>query len=116
MDVTETPHSDATPEPLGTTARCVFWEWEKLRLVYVGWLVVVTLGASSLDPGVFWRFTFWFSVMSGAIFAKIAFFAGPALETCVRWLGVKVGWLRWTVFLAGTLFATVLAVGTILSL
>lgn len=116
VDVTETPHSDATPEPLGTIARRVFGEWEKLRLVYVGWLVVLTLVANSLDPGVFWRFTYWFNVISGAILANLAFFAGPALETYVRWLGVKLEWLGWTVFLAGTLFATVLALATIMSL
>ena len=60
-------------------AACL-WECEKLRLVYVGWLVVVTLGASSLEPGAFWRFTYWFSVISGAIFAILAFIAGPALR------------------------------------
>lgn len=116
IEVPGTPRCDSTPEPLDTIARRVFWEWEKLRLIYVAWLVFLTLGVTFLHPSLFKQGEYWFAVVAGAVGANAAFFAGPIVETYLTWLGVKASWLRWALFTAGMLFASFLAVVTILAI
>ena len=100
---------DDPPVPFGVVARAVFLQWEKLRLLYLGILIPFTLlvfGASGLltPAGLV------LAVFAG-LFANVCYFAGPALETYLRWLGVRGAWPRWLLFAAGTSLTMVLCVG-----
>ena len=91
---------------LQEVARHVFWEWEKLRLWYVGILGILTLlllSAGTVDLRTL------ADVCAGAFAANVLYFAGPILETYIRWLGFNSNWPRRIMFTSGTLFATVLA-------
>jgi len=52
-------------------------------------------------------------VVEGAVVANIAYFAGPTIETYVKWLGNDRAWPRWVMFVAGTLLSIVLTVGVL---
>lgn len=108
---------DEQPRSLDELARRTFFAWEKLRLIYVPILVVVTLAATS--PGGFRQLTeieFWVTSAVGAVFANLAFFAGPIVETYVLWLGYRQRMLRPLLFVAGTVFASMLAVITVVAM
>lgn len=49
-------------------------------------------------------------IIPGAVAANVGFFAGPTIETYVRWLGYNKAWPRWFMFVAGTLLSMYLAV------
>ena len=52
-------------------------------------------------------------IIEGAVVANFAYFAGPTVETYVRWLGHERMWPRWLMFGSGTLLSIVLAVGVL---
>ncbi|MEO8270952.1 MAG: hypothetical protein ABI557_14610, partial [Aureliella sp.] len=54
-------------------------------------------------------------IIEGAIVANACYFAGPITETYVRWLGYEGKWIRWFLFLGGTLLTAILAVETMLT-
>ena len=94
-----------------TIARTVFLAWEKLRIVYVIILSVVTLmltGATGFSNWQVLRL-----IIEGAVVANVAYFAGPTIETYIRWLGYERMWPRWLMFGSGTLLSIVLAVGVL---
>jgi len=108
---------DSVPSTFGGIARSTFLAWEKLRLVYVGLLAAVTLLLAALDPSrSFTSLRFWIPVVEGAVVANVCYFAGPIIETYVTWLGFRGRWLRYTLFVLGTLFSIMLAFGAIASL
>ncbi len=85
----------------GVIAKPVFLAWERLRVVYVvvlGLLTVLITGSSLLRAEVL------VTVVQGALFANVCYLAGPLVETYVRWLGYPGSWVRWFLFVAGTLF------------
>lgn len=86
---------------LGLIAKRVFLEWEKLRVLYNGLLIVVTLllGSSHLNT-----IEFWGAAVVGGVICNVCFFLGPIVETYVTWLGFRTRWLRWLFFVSGTLF------------
>lgn len=92
-------------------ARKVFLAWEKLRVVYVMLLALITI----LFTGVAGLFELRLLrlIVPGAVVANVAFFAGPTLETFVRWLGYNRVWPRWVMFACGTLISIVLAIGVL---
>ena len=47
--------------------------------------------------------------VKGAIVANLAFFADPLLEINLRWCGYRGAFLRWIIFLSGTVLAVFLA-------
>ncbi|NND95703.1 MAG: hypothetical protein HKN47_00070, partial [Pirellulaceae bacterium] len=49
----------------------------------------------------------------GAVGANLCFFAGPAIETYVSWLGYRRRWVRIVLFVSGTLFASLLTIGVL---
>lgn len=90
-------------------ARSVFLAWEKLRIAYVVILTLLTvllIGLSGILDLRLLRL-----IILGAVVANVGFFAGPTIETYVRWLGYNKAWPRWFMFLAGTLLAMLLAIG-----
>lgn len=98
---------------LGQIAKRVFLEWEKLRLLYIGILAVVTLvlGWSHVN-----RVEFWFIAVVGGVVSNVCFFIGPIVETYVTWLGFRSSWMRWVFFVLGTLFTLAFAVGAMVSM
>jgi hypothetical protein len=102
-----------TVEPgLLTIARATFLAWERLRIVYVvllGALCVLLAGPHLL------HFKTPVMLAECAILANLCFFAGPLMETYARWLGYSGRWVRWALFINGTLLTAVLATMTLAS-
>ncbi len=97
--------------PFGTLAKRVFLAWERLRIVYLLILGIFTLLLCAPSLANFGA-TAWRTMVvmvKGAIFANLCYFAGPASETYLRWLGYDRPWVRWFLFGAGTLFTAALA-------
>lgn len=92
-------------------ARTTFLAWEKLRIVYVFILGLVTVAlagtAAMKDTGLLRL------IVSGALTANLLYFAGPAIETYIRWLGYNRAWPRWVMFICGTLLSIVLVAGVL---
>jgi len=112
---TPTTSLESPTEPEGAhrsllaTARRVFLAWEKLRIAYVIILALITLlliGVSGILNLRLLRL-----IIMGAVAANVAYFAGPTIETYVRWLGYNKIWPRWFMFIGGTLFSIFLAIG-----
>ena len=91
--------------------------WERLRVLYIALLGALTVFLAM--PGVIHNgsqlFTFrgMFILVEGAIIANICYFAGPTVETYVRWLGYDRKWVRWILFIGGTLLTAMLAIVSI---
>ena len=96
-------------ESLQSIARSVFLSWEKLRPVYVVVLALVTLSLTGTQ--LFRNSRLLLFCIEGAIFSNLAYFAGPIIETYVRWLGYQRKWPRWFMFAGGTILSILLAVG-----
>lgn len=105
--------SEVPGRSLQALARATFLAWEKLRIAYNAVLVVVTLLALAATQQVdLWGLGV---PLRGAIVANLLYFAGPAMETYVRWLGYDRTWPRWLLFLGGTALASLLAVSAIMA-
>ncbi len=91
--------------------RDLFLSWERLRIVFNGVLVALTLlcGMASLaDP------KFWWTAMLGGFVTNVCFCVGPILDGYVTWLfGRRVRWVQVALFLIGQTFAAALA-GTVI--
>ena len=102
---------------LSTIARTVFLAWERLRLVYIAVLGLFTLlltGLSFAGPQLPKAHTILI-VVAGAIVANVCYFAGPVVETYISWLGYRRNWVRWVLFVGGTLLTMMLAFITLLT-
>ena len=94
-------------------AKPVFRAWERLRIVYI--LLLGSFTAMLAIPGVIYNgaqlLTLGGLIMiaEGAIAANVFYFAGPIVETYVRWLGYDRTWVRWLLFAAGTVLTAILA-------
>jgi hypothetical protein len=113
--VGESPTEPVVPDrSLQSIARSVFLAWEKLRPFYLIILALVTVvflaGANGLQ-----NFRLWQLVIPGALVANVLYFAGPAMETYVRWLGYNRGWPRWLMFVGGTVLSIFLALGLLIT-
>jgi len=96
-----------TTTSLATIARRIFLAWERLRILYIGLLGLLTLivaGTQILEPEIL------FLVVGGAIISNVCYFAGPIAETYITWLGFEGAWLRWLLFIGGTLMTAIVAV------
>lgn len=103
----------APPTTLGQIGKRVFLEWEKMRLAYIGILVIFTIliGLSELaNPA------FWVVALVGAVVSNLCYFLGPIVETYVTWLGLRSVAIRWGMFIVGTLFTMAGAAAVILTL
>ena len=93
---------------LQSIAKKTFLAWEKLRVLYVAILAAVTFALTGTH--LFRDFRLVGLCVEGAVLANIAYFAGPVIETYVRWLGYNRDWPRWVMFVLGTLFTIGLAI------
>ena len=84
---------DEAERTLQAIARRTFLAWEKLRLVYIAVLGLVTV--LLVAPAGFLNGRLLVLVLEGAVVANVAYFAGPTIETYVRWLGYDRAWPRW---------------------
>ena len=109
-ETTLATEDEAIPALL-TIARQTFLAWEKLRVVYVAVLAVITI--LLIAPSGFLNPRLLLLTAEGAVIANIAYFAGPTIETYMKWLGYDRAWPRWVMFAGGTLFSIILAVGVL---
>lgn len=109
------PSASFHPDSIWPVAKRTFIVWERLRLFYIGMLVVVTVVAYEVF-GPSEVLDLIRLILGGSFVANLAFFAGPSLDTYLRWLGYERSWPRWTMFILGTLLASVLAVYAIYQL
>jgi hypothetical protein len=96
------------------TAKTIFLQWEKLRIVYIAVLAGVSMllaGPQGLNKPDVIRI-----LVEGAVIANVLYFAGPVIETYVAWLGFRPCWLRWLLFGGGTLLSILLAIASLFGL
>lgn len=98
-----------TNRSLSEIARSVFLAWEKLRIAYVIILALITIVVTGVS-GLF-ELRILRLIILGGVVANVAFFAGPSIETYVRWLGYNRTWPRWLMFIGGTLISILLTLG-----
>ena len=108
----ETPKLNVAPTAttnltLVDIVKTTFLAWERLRIVYVLLLGLLTVG---LVGPQFTQIPMLIVVAGGAVFANLCYFAGPSLESYVRWLGYQGNWLRWFLFIGGTLLTAMLEI------
>lgn len=103
------PAAESPDRSLLTIARNVFLAWEKLRVVYVIILGSVTVMLTGLSLNV--DLPLLRLIVLGAVTANVMYFVGPTTETCVQWLGYSRPWLRWLLFVGGTLLSVLLTIG-----
>lgn len=104
---------DTAPQTLAAIAKSTFLAWERLRVVYIVLLGLLTLLLAGPE---LLRLRMTVMVVEGAIVANVCYFAGPVIEIYVRWLGYRGKGLRWFLFISGTLVSAVLAIATMASM
>lgn len=96
----------ANPDSLTSIAKRVFLAWEKLRIAYIAILGVLTCLLAGTD---LFQTRLLVLIVECGLVANICFFAGPIVETYICWLGFGKAWVRWPLFIGGTLL-TILGV------
>jgi hypothetical protein len=107
LDTTPPPNAKASTQSLSEIGRTTFLAWEKLRLLYIGLLGLLTLLLCGREIT---NVDLMIMVIFGGIVSNAFYFAGPILETYVRWLGYQGYLLRWILFTAGTLLTMLAAI------
>ena len=108
----ETPSEEVVPtathsQTLVEIVKTTFLAWERLRIIYVlllGILTVVLVGPQPIHIPIV------IVIAGGAVLANLCYFAGPILESYVRWLGYRGIGLRWFLFIGGTLLTAMLEI------
>jgi hypothetical protein len=104
---------------IATLAKPVFISWEWLRIVYI--LLLGALTMMLTIPGAIYNGSQLLTLRGlimiavGAIVANVCYFAGPIIETYVRWLGYSRKWVRWFLFAGGTVLTAILALVSLAS-
>lgn len=104
LDATPTASTNLT---LVDIVKTTFLAWERLRIVYVlvlGLWTVVLVGPQPIHIPIV------VVIAGGAVLANLCYFAGPILESYVRWLGYRGIGLRWFLFIGGTLLTATLEI------
>ena len=55
----------------------------------------------------------WRLIVETGVVVNLAYLAGPAIETCLKWWGYERTWPRWILSVGGTLLALVLMIGAL---
>ena len=101
------PGTTPSANEAAPTLKQVFFAWEKLRVLYVAALAVVTL--SNIPIEAMKHLEVWVAVAVLAVGANVCYFAGPIAETYLCWLGLRRNMVRTALFVVGTHFAGMLA-------
>lgn len=115
------PQADLTLQAQGDTVsnlpHCspTFIAWERLRVVFNGWLTMWCLLVTSVS-GAWIEPRLWLLAIEGAIVANVCFCAGPVAEGYASLLGLRGRWVRLFLFIGGTALASVLALATLFSM
>lgn len=96
-------------------AKAIFLRWERLRVGYNLILLLVTLGCLFARwPEARAPWYGWFVIcLIGAVMANLCFFAAPATETYLHWLGVRSRAVTTALFLLGVLVSIPLVFATL---
>jgi hypothetical protein len=95
---------------LASIAKPTLLAWEKLRILFIivlGLVTVLRAGRESMKPSML------LLIAEGAVIANVLYFAGPFAEAYARWLGYDGKWMRWLLFVAGTVLTAILAIAAI---
>lgn len=97
-----------------STVKQVFRRWERWRVAYNLALVGLVIASAIAwgDGNSNWTRLAWECVF-GAIFANLCYFAGPAADAYLRWLGVNNRVIAPFLFGCGLLFTMALASFTV---
>ena len=96
-------------------AKRTFLAWEKLRLVYNGILIFMSV-AYALAWSSLFTIEFWLVAIFGAIVCNVCFMLGPILETYIAWLGFRTRELRLVFLTLGTLATAGVALAILTSM
>jgi hypothetical protein len=109
-------NQEAVVELDWSDVRRIFLRWERLRIVYNAALVVVVMALVAIlyEPEIEWALLGWRCVV-GAVIANLCFFAGPAAEAYLNWLGVRNRAVTAIFFLMGLVFSLGLAAITVMA-
>ena len=99
------PSAEA-PASAPANYRQIFISWEKLRVVYNGILAAVVLAAMCFYTHPSRALT---PLLVCALPANLLYFLGPMLESYLLWIGFRMGWMRWAIWLLGTVISVPLA-------
>ena len=106
------PQTESTPSPtFGSIAKSTFLAWERLRIAYIVILGLLTILLAGPNLP---KLRTLVLIAEGGIVANVCYFAGPTIETYVRWLGYDGKMFRWCLFLGGTLLTAILAIATMM--
>jgi hypothetical protein len=104
--------SDARIKFLDT--KVVFYDWERLRLVYNAILLGIVLCSMTffvVSRPLLWHPHYYaFELLGYAILANVCFCVGPVAEGYLCWFGLDRHRARWIVFLVGTFIAAWFAI------
>lgn len=103
-------------QTLAAIAKSTFLAWEQLRILYIVVLGLITLLSLGMDMAIITELRTILLIAEGALLANFCYFAGPVVETYVRWLGYNRKWVRWFLFVGGTTLTAILAIASIISL
>ncbi len=92
-------------------AKRVFRDWEHLRVYYVlilgGFAMLLAIPGAIHNGSYLLTLRGIVDIAEVGIVANICYFTGPISETYVRWLGYEQKWVRWFLFVGGTLLSVV---------
>ena len=96
------------------SARSIFVRWERWRIAYNLVLtgLVLLLSAALAHADANWYHLAWHCTV-GACVANVCYFAGPAAETYLAWLGYRWRGIMPMLFTSGLLFTMLLAAATV---
>jgi len=94
--------------------RKIFLRWEIWRIGYNLILGGVVLLMAFLAGGADSNWSDFFRLcLVGAFMANLLYFAGPIVETYLRWLGFRNPWTGLMFYMAGTALSAILAAGIV---
>lgn len=115
-DTAATLSPSTSSQSLAAIAKSTFLAWEQLRILYIVVMGLITVLSLGMDMTIITELRTVMSIAEGALLANFCYFAGPIVETYVRWLGYNRKWVRWFLFVGGTTLTAILAIASMASL
>lgn len=115
-DTAATLSPSTSSQSLAAIAKSTFLAWEQLRILYIVVMGLITVLSLGMDMTIITELRTVMLIAEGALLANFCYFAGPIVETYVRWLGYNRKWVRWFLFVGGTTLTAILAIASMASL